>query len=241
MKRYQTIRKPLVILTALLFHLLLVFHLLFSPVIVVAAAWKGIINASFVVYTLIFFTSLFFGRAFCSWFCPGCGIQEIISAAVRKKSRNSKANYLKYIIFTIWLGTIVTGYLITGIHTVDLTFGMTDLTLVRKIILTAGALLIILPVTFAFGRFASCKYVCWMAPFLILGTKIRDFFHLRGLRLNVSAEKCTGCGICTTACPMNLDVSAQVQMREMKHDECILCGNCLDSCKKGAIKFTFAK
>jgi len=75
---YQKIRIPLVIATAVLFHAALIFHLLFSPVIIIMDSYSGIINASFVVFVLLFLLSLFFGRAYCSWFCPGCGVQEIM-------------------------------------------------------------------------------------------------------------------------------------------------------------------
>jgi polyferredoxin len=109
---YQRIRKPIVISTALLFHLLLIFHLLFSPVIIISSAYKGIVNASFVAFLIIIILSLFFGRAYCSWLCPGCGFQEIISLFIKRKSKNTKASYIKYIIFAIWIGTIITGYII---------------------------------------------------------------------------------------------------------------------------------
>jgi ferredoxin-type protein NapH len=241
MKRYQAVRRPIVITTAILFHLLLIFHLLFSPVIIVAASFKGIINASFVVYVLLFSSSLFFGRAYCSWFCPGCGVQEVISLAIRKKSSNSKALYLKYIISAVWLGSIVTGFILNGIHSIDLAYGMSDISVTRKIVLTLGAIMIILPLTLVFGRFASCKYVCWQAPFLITGTKIRDCFHFKGLRLKADQGKCTACKLCLAACPMNLNVLKHVQSGQMKHDECILCGNCIDSCKNEVIKFSFSK
>jgi len=45
---YQKIRKPIVISTAILFHLLLIFHLFFSPVIIVFAAYHSVGNASFI-------------------------------------------------------------------------------------------------------------------------------------------------------------------------------------------------
>lgn len=241
MKKYQAVRRPIVITTAILFHVLLIFHLLFSPVIIVAASFKGIINASFVVYLLLFLSSIFFGRAYCSWFCPGCGVQEVISLAIRKKSSNTKALVLKYIISVVWLGSIVTGYILNGIHTIDLAYGMSDISVTRKIILTLGAIMIILPLTLVFGKFASCKYVCWQAPFLIIGTKIRDYFHFKGLRLKITEGKCTDCQLCVAACPMNLDVMKHVQSGQMKHDECILCGNCIDSCKNELIKFSFSK
>lgn len=93
-RMYQRIRKPIVISTAVLFHLLLIFHLLFSPVIIISAAYKGLINASFIAFSTMLLLSLFFGRAYCSWFCPGCGVQEIMSLFVKKKSKNTKAYIL---------------------------------------------------------------------------------------------------------------------------------------------------
>lgn len=152
---YQRTRKPIVFFTALLFHLLLIFHLLFSPVIIVAAAWKGIINASFIIFIVLFLSSLFFGRAYCSWFCHGCGIQEIMNLFIKKRSKNSKSLFIKYFIFVIWIGAIVTGYFINGFQQIDVTFGMTDISVEKKVVLTIGAIVLIAPLTVIFGQFAS--------------------------------------------------------------------------------------
>jgi ferredoxin-type protein NapH len=234
---HQKIRKPIVISTAILFHLLLIFHLFFSPVIIVFASYKGIVNASFIVFVILFLLSLFFGRAYCSWFCPGCGVQEILAPFIKKKSKNTKAVYIKYGIFAVWAGSIITGYVLNGIHTVDLTYGMSDVPVTRKIMLTIGAVLIIVPLTAACGRFASCKYICWQVPLMIAGTKIRDYFHLRGLKLVSDPGKCKSCKMCTFKCPMNIDVMTNVKGGTMLDTECFLCGNCVDSCKYEAIKF----
>jgi ferredoxin-type protein NapH len=238
---YQKIRKPIVISTAILFHILLIFHLFFSPVVIVMASFKGIINASFFAFVLMLLLPLFFGRAYCSSFCPGCGVQEILTLIVKKKSNNSKALYIKYFIFILWLGVIVTGYIINGFRTVDMTYGMTDVTIERKIILTTGAILIIVPLTAIFGQFASCKYICWQAPFMIIGTKIRDYFHLRGLRLKANVNDCTNCKICNKKCPMNLDVLRNMKNNKLNDTECILCGNCIDNCKQKVIKYSMTK
>lgn len=238
---YQKIRKPIVMSTAILFHLLLIFHLFFSPVIIVMASYNGIINASFIAFVLMLLLSLFFGRAYCSWFCPGCGVQEIMTLFIKSKSKNSKAIYIKYFIFAIWIGVIVSGYVINGFREVDITFGMIDVTLERKIILTLGAIIIIVPLTAVFGQFASCKYICWQAPFMIIGTKIRDYFQFRGLRLMADTDKCKNCKVCNIKCPMNIDVMENVKNKKMHHTECILCGNCIDSCKHKVIKFSITK
>jgi len=238
---YQEIRKPIVISTAILFHLLLIFHLFFSPVIIVMASYKGIINASFIAFVLISLLSLFFGRAYCSWFCPGCGVQEIVSLFIKSKSKNTKALYIKYFIFAVWIGIIITGYILNGFHKIDITFGMSDVTFKRKIILTIGAIIIIVPLTAIFGQYASCKYICWQAPFMIIGTKIRDFLQLPGLRLRVEKEKCNSCKVCNTKCPMNIDVMENVKANNMNNPECILCGNCIDHCKHKVITYSIKK
>lgn len=205
------------------------------------ASYKGIINASFIAFILISLLSLFFGRAYCSWFCPGCGVQEILSFIIKRKSKNSTALKIKYFIFVGWIGAIATGYIMNGFRMVDITYGMTNVTIERKIILTVGAILLIVPLTSVFGRFASCKYICWQAPFMIIGTKIRDYFQFRGLRLIADADNCKNCKVCTTKCPMNLDVMANVKNKKLNHTECIMCGNCIDSCKHKVIKFSITK
>jgi polyferredoxin len=198
-------------------------------------------NASFFAFVLMFLLSLFFGRAYCSWFCPGCGIQEILSLFIKKKSKNSKALYIKYFIFTIWIGAIITGYILNGINKVDLSYGMSDVTFERKIILTIGAFILVVPLTVIFGKFASCKYICWQVPFMVIGTKIRDYFHLKGLRLKSENIKCNSCKVCTIKCPMNIDVMENVKNGQMANSECILCGNCIEHCKQKVIRYSMTK
>ncbi len=43
------------------------------------------------------------------------------------------------------------------------------------------------------GKRAGCHVICWMAPFLILGRKIRNFFSWPSFRLSAEAEKCIQC------------------------------------------------
>jgi len=164
-----------------------------------------------------------------------------MSSFVKKKSKNTKALYIKYFIFAIWIGFIITGYILNGFHKIDLTYGMLDVTFERKIILTLGAIIITVPLTAIFGQYASCKYICWQAPFMIIGTKIRDHFQLRGLRLKAEPEQCETCGLFNVECPMNIDVMANVINNKMNNAECILCGNCIDSCNHNVITFSIAK
>ena len=91
------------------------------------------------------------------------------------------------------------------------------------------------------GKRASCHTICWMAPFMIIGRKIRNSVNLPALQLEADRNKCVNCMACTKNCAMSLDVNAMVQKHEMENTECILCGNCVDICPKKAIKYSFGK
>ena len=39
---------------------------------------------------------------------------------------------------------------------------------------------------------------------------------------------------------MSLDVHAMVAAGRMEHDECVLCGTCVDNCSQEAIRYTFS-
>ena len=91
------------------------------------------------------------------------------------------------------------------------------------------------------GKRASCHTICWMAPFMIIGRKIRNAANLPSLQLKSNKEKCVNCKICAKKCPMSLEVNEMVQKENMENSECILCGSCVDNCPKGAIKYSFGR
>jgi ferredoxin-type protein NapH len=78
-----------------------------------------------------------------------------------------------------------------------------------------------------------------MAPFMIIGRAIRNRVQWPSLVLQSNADKCVSCHACTQSCPMSLEVEEMVRNKDMNHSECILCGSCIDHCKKGAIRFSF--
>jgi len=99
---------------------------------------------------------------------------------------------------------------------------------------------IFLIVSLTVGRRTGCHYICWMAPFMIIGRAIRNVFAWPALRLKAETEKCTDCKRCTRDCPMSLDVNGMVQKGAMENRECILCGTCVDGCPQGVIRYSFS-
>lgn len=72
MKR-QRLRKLLLIASLLLLPVTLYY---FSPALIINAGLKGIIHGSFIVFMLMFFLFIPFGRLFCAYVCPAGGLQE---------------------------------------------------------------------------------------------------------------------------------------------------------------------
>ena len=89
------------------------------------------------------------------------------------------------------------------------------------------------------GRRAFCHTGCWMAPFMIAGTRIQHLLRLPTLHLRPAREQCVECRVCTLECPMSLDVTNLVRRGDMRNNECILCGTCVDVCKAKAISYAF--
>ena len=237
MKR-QKIRKTIILVSFFLFPITIFY---FSPVTIVVGARLGIINGSFITFTLLLLTSLFLGRAFCGWVCPGGGIQEACFIANDRKSKGGRYNWIKYFIWVPWISIIVFFAIKAhGYHTIDpflqTTHGISVAHPVDYVpfYIIVGLITIL---AFTTGKRGFCHYACWVAPFMVTGTKIRTFFKWPALRLTSDKEKCTSCKKCSTICNMSLDVMNMVQRGSMEDSECILCGICVEVCPKSVIKY----
>jgi ferredoxin-type protein NapH len=242
----QRIRKALLLVSLLLFPITLYY---FSPAIILNGAAEGVVNASLIVFVSMFVGSLLVGRLWCGWACPAGGLQEIASAANNRRT-SPRINWIKWAIWIPWIGLIaflaIRGggyrridpfYNLEGGVTMAIPAGDggPPWFLIYYIILT-----LFLSLPLAVGRRAACHTVCWMAPFMILGRRIRNFARWPSLRLRADAAKCIDCLRCTSECPMSLEVNGMVRAGDMENRECILCGTCADTCPKGVIDMPFS-
>jgi len=206
-------------------------------------ATEGIIAGDVMAFAGLFFTSLFFGRAWCGWICPAGATQELCAKVNKKNFYGKKRNMIKYFIWVPWIALVVVMFIQAGgIKAVDPLYqtwrgiSIQDMASAIMFAAIAGAIAIL---ALAAGKRAACHTICWMAPFMIIGRSIRNHFNWPSLQLVADNSKCINCKACTRNCSMSLDVNTMVQKQSMENSECILCGRCVDGCPKVAIKYTF--
>ena len=241
MNRQKT-RFALAIVMTILFP---VVYYYLSPYLVMQAASEGIIAGDLIVFAGLFLSSMFLGRAWCGWLCPGGATQELCSKVNRKVFNGKKRNLIKYFIWAPWVSIFVVIFLQAGrVKAIDplyqTYYGLSTYDLQSAILFAVigGAIAIF---ALAAGKRAMCHTICWMAPFMIIGRKLRNSANWPSLQLEADSSRCINCKTCNRNCSMSLDVNAMVNNNSMENAECLLCVACVDSCPKHAIKFTFGK
>lgn len=244
--RRQNLRRGILIVMFLLFPVTMNY---FSPYVIIDGASQGIANGSLFVFAGLFLASLLLGRAWCGWACPAGALGEISFLVNNKPVQGKHLDWIKWIIWVPWIAIIIWALISAGgYHRVDFFLdtvngisvaGDMDRPALFAYIIYYLVIGLFLVLSLTVGRRAGCHSICWMAPFMILGRKLRNLFAWPSLRLQADASACTNCKTCSSNCPMSLDVNAMVQKEAMENSECILCGSCVDGCPSKALHFRF--
>lgn len=168
--------------------------------------------------------SFFSGRSWCDWMCPRGAFFDLLFQNPRQsKPVPSWLHSKKLRAFMLGLIFIVLGtqlYLSWG----DL-YGM-GMAFVR-----------LLTITTLIGIVLAVKVHprgwCHICP---MGT-LASWFGKGKLPLYIH-EKCTGCGLCSKACPMGLTPHRDKETGEFTDPDCIKCGSCTSACPRTALSFT---
>ena len=238
----QRFRRTIIFTSFLLFPVTLNY---FSPVLIVQGALKGVVTASAITFGLLFLSGLVFGRGFCGWVCPGAGLQEPLLAVNPSEVTKPIANKIKWIIWVPWITAVLTCFALAGaaLRLQPLFMMPTGISVSQPMMFIPYFLVLALIVwlALALGKRGFCHAACWMAPFLILGTRAGDALSLRKLRLSARGGECDRCGTCRKHCSMSLPVPDMAAAGNMRHSECVLCGECADVCPKKVLKLGFVK
>jgi polyferredoxin len=237
MKR-QNVRKLVLISSMLLFPITIYY---FSPQLIILGALDGIMTGSFIVFLAMLISSIFLGRLFCGYLCPAGGIQECAMMINDQNPKQGWRNNIKYVIWLVWIIGIVVSFIfrkheLTVNFFYQTTHGISIANIYDYIIYYGVVLLFFIP-SVVFGKRIFCHYFCWMAPFMVIGTKLGNLLHIKRLRLYADKNACINCHICNKNCPMSLNVAENVKNEAMDDNECILCGSCVDYCPKKAIAY----
>lgn len=235
----QKIRKTIITISFLLFPITIWY---FSPYLIIQAASERIMNGSFIVFVAMFIGSMFLGRVWCGYLCPAGGLQECFDRSNDHPAIQGWRDKIKYVIWTLWMIAIVVMYILGKNNvTVDF-FYMTDhgisITQIYNYVIYYGVIFLIAIPAIVHGKRAACHYICWMAPFMVIGSSIGRLLHFPQLHIEAEKSKCVSCGRCSKVCPMGLDVCSMVDKGTVsKCTECIQCGSCVDECTKGVLKY----
>ena len=205
---------------------------------------------AFYVVGLLLLFGLTLGRVICGWLCPVGLIQELAYKAPTpklKKNRYTRAlSWLKYVILAVFVvivpfwyslqkypvpafckyicpaGTLegAVGLLAHPVNTEK--FSMLGLLFTRKFVILV---LILTACVFIYRAF--CRFLC---P---LGAIYGLFARIALLGVRADASRCSGCGACLRACPMDV--------RRVGDHECIHCGACMAACPEKAIAIKAGK
>jgi ferredoxin-type protein NapH len=190
----QKARITLAVIMVLLFP---VTYYYLSPYLIIMGATEGIIAGDAMAFAGLFVISLFFGRAWCGWLCPAGATQELCSKVNSRAYDGKKRNLIKYFIWAPWIAIVVIMFIQAGgIKTVEPFYqtwngiSINDLPSVIMFVTIAGAIAVF---ALAAGKRAACHTICWMAPFMIIGRKIRNTANWPALHLEADKTKCVNC------------------------------------------------
>lgn len=227
----------------------------------------AVLALNLVVVVVLLLLTLFFGRIYCSIICPLGVMQDLISwlHGRMKKNRFSysgEIRWLRYGLLGVFIVALVAGVgslvallapyssygrivanllkpvyeagnnVLAGIaeHYESYVFYHVDVWIrsLPTFIISAATFVIVAILAWRGGR-TYCNTIC---P---VGTVLSFFARFSWLKIHFDADKCRDCSLCTKNCKASC---IDFKSHSIDYSRCVVCGNCLDKCKFGALSYS---
>ena len=174
-----------------------------------------------------------YGRYYCGWICPKGVIQELIhrpALGVKVPEKVDRAlKWGKYVtlVLLVLFPLIWNARLFLHIGPFRVIFNMSGPAY-------AVAFLVVVLVASVFIDRAYCRYFCPEGGLLALAQLVSPF------RVRLDRARCTDCGRCVKACPVDAFVLEGKTPVAISRTECIVCTECAVACRESGIHFGLA-
>jgi len=240
------------IASLVLVHILIFFHVyIFGDSIVGSIDFQeffhsfiklGLINAGTILVFIAFLTTLIFGRFFCGWACHFGALQEFSWWLLQKmkitpKTLNSRLVFFLplFMLVYFYLTPNIISYIDNPWHEPQVKLSVPGIWafLPGFIIGTLTFLVDGMLLVYFLGRKGFCRYLCPWGAFL----KIPNTFAMFKVR---KTGDCTYCNLCTTNCPVGIDVSYEINLyNKVTNANCTSCLLCTEGCPSNALSYGF--
>jgi polyferredoxin len=222
-----------------------------------------------VIIALVAIT-LIFGRIYCSVICPLGVFQDVIAWLHDRRKKNryqfSKAvSWLRYTMLGVFIVALATGVssivqllapysaygrIVTMLFQPVWKAGNNVLASIAErmdsyafysvdvwlkslpvLIIAAVTFLVVVILAWKHGR-TYCNTICPVGTFLSLISRFS------WMKIRFDEEKCRNCSLCSKNCKA---ACIDFKNHQVDYSRCVVCGNCLTSCKFDALKYTFRK
>ena len=225
----------------------------------------AVLALNVVIILVLLVLTLVFGRIYCSVICPLGIFQDLVARLRRKKNKYSYSKAISWLRYTMLgimvvaiaagIGSVVQllapysayGRIATMIFQPIWKFGNNLLASVAEridsyafyrteVLVPAMGVVLIVAVATALlvgilawrnGR-TYCNTIC---P---VGTVLSFFARFSWFKIRFDEDKCRNCSLCSKNCKA---ACIDFKTRTVDYSRCVVCGNCIDKCKFGALSY----
>lgn len=227
--------------------------------------WPAVLSLNIVVIVALILLTLLFGRIYCSVICPLGILQDVLARARRKKNKYSyskEMKWLRYGVLVLFLAAALLPIAAVGMRLLEpySAFGRMATMVLQPVymlgnnllgsmaeradsylfytvdvwmkslpvLVIAVSTLVVLAVLAWKGGRTYCNTICPVGTLLSLVSR----FSL--LKIRFDEDKCRNCSLCTKNCKASC---IDFKNHTVDASRCVVCGDCLTSCKFDALKY----